>query len=562
MALMTIQTVIQSALRTARRCCIRAFSTLLIVMGLHAAPSAASPLEALRDRDMNALIQEVIAMYEDHEISWAAHISWDIQTYETVYWYYSPSEKKIVVADLPSEGQIIDYWRIWSQALTDGNWEPDSFFKSAADAHDMALFNQYVLTIHESAHAVTYRYDPEHRSRHDYEVNCREFYADRLTAAMLQHTARQQPDLDRMRKRYLDLVRSMHSAIPDQFLVASADYSDLVENCAIIEVNQPTPDALQAYASAYFTRWEALLSVDLPPLKAVFETHLKKRLQKRFDWVQPATEWSNGQVQTLRKTGRLAGRILNAGRVLKAGKRAAAFAPDGTLWFAEARFNQETSELEYAYGMAENATDPQSQSMRWPRESRHITLRSIASFGAHRFVATFEENPYRTSLIEFEFRDGNWTPRTLAEWQNTSKAFVFRTQDNRVFAGLTHFFDQQTETTDKAYWTFEEYDLKTAQILGSHDIRVASKDALAMDGAGRLYLTNQRQIFRVDRLQNVGRIAGTGLEGVRDGSIDQADIGWVQVLQFFPDGSALLLADDPGNLDRQLIRKLVPPPQQ
>lgn len=557
---MTILTAIQSTARSIGRGRVTVYAAFLIVMGLHSAPSTASPLEALRNGDMNALIQEVISVYEDHDISWAAHISWDIQTYETVYWYYNPSEQKIVVADLPSQAQITDYWRLWSQALTDGNWEPDGFFKSPTDAHDMALFNQYVLTIHESAHAVTYRYDPDHRSRHDYEVNCREFYADRLTAAILQHTAQQQPDLERMRKRYLELVKSMHSAIPDQFLVASADYSDLVENCAIIKVDQPTPDALQAYASAYFTRWEALLSVDLPPLKDVFETHLKQRLQKYFDWVQPATEWSNGQLQTLRKTGRLAGRILNAGRVLDDGKRAAAFAPDGTLWFAEAQFNRETSELEYVYGTAEEASDPQLQSMRWLSKSKRVTLRSIASFGADSFVATFEEGPYRTSLVQFNRLDGLWTPRILADWENTSRAFVFRTQDNRVFAGLTHFFDRQTETTDKTYWTFEEYDLKTGQVTETYDIRVEFKDALAMDGEGRLYLNTHRQIFRVDRLQDVGRIAGTGLEGMRDGPIYQAELGWVQVLQFFPDGSALLLDDDPGDSDKQTIRKLVPPP--
>lgn len=559
MASITIQAAIHSTARSIKRCCITVYASLLIVMGLHAGPSMATPLEALRDGNMNALIQEIIGIYETHEISWAAHINWDIQTYETVFWYYSPREKKIVVGDLPSQTQISDYWRIWSQALTDGNWEPDSFFGSPTDAYDMALFNQYVLTIHESAHAVTYRYDPEHRSRHDFEVNCREFYADRLTAAILQHTAQEQPELERMRKRYLDLVRSMHSAIPDEFLVASADYSDLIENCAIIQVDQPTPDALQAYASAYFTRWEAMLAVDLPSLEAVFKTHLKMRLQQRFDWVQPATEWSRGQLHTLRKTDRLAGRILNSGLVLDAGKRAAAFAPDGTLWFAEARFDKDTSELEYVYGTAENASDPQSQSMPWPRESTHVTLRSIASFGAHRFVATFEENPYRTSLVQFEFLDGLWTQRTLADWENTSRAFVFRTQDNRVFAGLSRFFDTQTETTDKTYWNFEEYDLKTGQVLGSHDIRVESKDAMAMDGAGRLYLTTQRQIFRVDQLQDVARIAGTGLEGMRDGPIYQAELGWVQVLQFFPDGSALLLADDPGDSDRQVIRKLTPP---
>lgn len=561
MPLMTIQTVIQSTARSIRRCCITVYATLFIVMGLLAGPSMGSPLEALRNGDMNALIQEVINVYEDHEISWAEHIAWDIQTYKTVYWYYSPRGQRIVVGDLPAQSQITDYWRIWSQALTDGNWDPDDFFKSPSDAHDMALFNQFVLTIHESAHAVTYRYDPDHRARHNYEINCREFYADRLTAAILQHTAHELPDLERMRKRYLDLVRSMHRAIPDEFLVASADYSDLVENCAVINVDQPTPDALQAYASAYFTRWEALLSVDLPPLEAVLETHLKQRLQKRFDWVQPAKEWSNGQLHTVRQTDHLAGRILNAGRILENGKRAAAFAPDGTLWFAEAQFDKETSELKYVYGAAEDASDPQFLSMRWPRTSGRITLRSIASFGAHSFVAAFEENPNRTSLVQFEFLDGLWTPRTLAEWDNISKAFVFRTQDNRLFAGLTHFFDPQTETTDKSYWTFEEYDLETGQVTGSHDIRVESKDAVAMDGAGRLYLSNQRQIFRVDRLLAVARIAGTGLEGVRNGLIHKSELGWVQVMQFFPDGSALLLADNPRDSGRQLIRKMVPPPQ-
>lgn len=558
---MKVQTATLSIARTIRRCCIAVYATVLIVMGLHTGPSMGSPLEALRNGDMNALIQEIKGIYEDNEISWAAHINWEIQTYKTVFWYYSQREKKIVVGDLPSQTQVPDYWRVWSQALTDGNWDPDSFFKSQTDAYDMALFNQYVLTIHESAHAVTYRYDPDHQPRHDYEVNCREFYADRLTAAILQHSARKQPELERMRKSYLDLVQSMHKTIPDQFLVASADYDDLVENCAVIEVDQPTPDALQAYASAYFTRWEALLSVELPPLKTVFETHLKKRLQQRFDWVEQTMEWSKGQVQTLRETDRLADRILNAGLILDGGKRAAAFAPDGTLWFVEARFDRETSELEYAYGTAEGASHPQSHSMHWPRESRHITLRSIAAFGARKFVATFEESPYRTSLLQFELNDGVWTPHILAEWENTLKAFVFRTADNSVFAGLTHFFDRNTDKTDKSYWTFKEYDLMSGEVLGSHDIQVESKGAVAVDGAGRLYLAAQNQIFRIDRLQDVTRIAGTGLEGARDGAIDQAELGWVQVLQFFPDGSALLLDNIPGNFDGQMIRKLVPPPQ-
>ena len=555
------QTGIQSTIRSMRACGSTVFATILVGTGLYAASAMANPLEALRSGDMKALIEEVKGLYEDHDISWAAHINWDIHSYETVYWYYDPRDEVIVVGDLPSQAQITDYWLNWSQALTDGNWNPDGFFNSHADAYNMALFNQYVLTIHESAHAITYRYDPAHLSRHDYAVNCREFYADRLTAAMLQHTAQKHPELEPMRKRYLDLVRSMHKTIPEQYLVTSAGYSDLVENCAIIEVYQPTPDTLQAYASAYFTRWEALLSVELPPLKTVFETHLEERLQHRFEWVQQEKDWSEAQVQTLRETDHLADRLLNSGQVLDGGKRAAAFALDGTLWFAEARFDSETFELAYLYGAAEGTSVPQMQSMRWARDSSRVLLRSIAAFGVHRFVATFEESPYRTNLVLFEFRDDAWTPRILAEWENTSRAFVFRTADDRVFAGLTNFFDDQAEKTDKSHWTFEEYDLTTGEMLGTHDIHVESKEALAVDAAGRFYLASEQQIFRVDQAQNVMRIAGTGLEGRRDGPISQAELGWVQVLQFYPDGSALLLDDMPGNFARQMIRKLVPPPQ-
>lgn len=560
--MMKVHSAIQSTHKTVWRCCMKIFATVFILMGLQTGPSMATTLDALRSGNIKNLVQEIISIYEDHEISWASYIEWEIRSYETVFWYYSPSESKIVVGQFPTQGQVANYWKVWSQALTDGNWNPDSFFKSASDAYDMALFNQFVLAIHESAHAVTYRYDPEHRARHDYAINCREFYADRITAVILQHAALNQPELESMRKRYLELVRSMHSTIPDQYLVASADYPNLVDDCAVIQIEQPTPDKLQAYASAYFTRWEALLSSNLPTLEAAFETHFKERFRQRFNWVQQAKEWSNGQAHTLREMDRLAGRILNAGHILDGAKRAAAFAPDATLWFAEARFNRETTELEYVYGAVEGEKSPQSFHLPWPRENAYITLRSIAVFSEHSFIATFEENQNRSNLIQFEFSEGKWTSRTLAEWENTSKAFVFRTVDNRVFAALSHFYDEQSEKTDKSYWTFKEFDLVAGELIGSHDIRVESNTAMAVDDAGRFYLAYERQIFRVDKKQDVKRIAGIGLEGTRDGAINQAEFGWIQLLQFFSDGSALLLTDIPGGSNRQMIRKLMPALQQ
>jgi hypothetical protein len=553
------QAITQSAIGRTRVSCFAFLAIILVVTGTSIGPSKAGPLEALRDGDMGALIQQIKGLYEDHEISWADHIDWEIQTYKTVFWYFSASENKIVVGDLPTRDQVADYWRTWSQTLTDGNWDPDSFFVSPTDAYDMALFNQYILTTHESAHAVTDRYDPDHRLRHDYEVNCREFYADRLTAAIVQHTARTQPELERRRARYLDLVQSMHRTIPAQYLVASADYSDLERDCAIIQIDQPTPQTLQPYASAYFTRWQALLEIELPPLKIMFETHLKKRRQQRYDLAPQVAEWSTGHLQTLRKTDNLAGRNQNDGLILDGAKRAAAFAIDGTLWFAETRFNAETSELEYIYGMAEGAPEPKSYTMRWPRPSTHITLRSIAAFGPNSFVATLQENPYRINLVQFERRDGIWMPRILDEWENTARAYVFRTAENSIFVGLTHFRDREAEKTDKSYWAFKQYDLTTGKLLGSHDIHIESKQAVAADDEGRFYVAIHRQIYRIDRLQDVKRIAGTGLEGVRDGAIEQAEFGEVQALQFFPDGSALLLDNMPGDPNGQMIRKLVPP---
>ncbi len=378
---------------------------------------------------------------------------------------------------------------------------------------------------------------------------------------MLQHLGQNEPELERLRTRYLDLVRAMHTTIPDQYLVANADYADLVKDCALIEVDQPTPDSLQAYASAYFTRWEALLMVELPPLEAVFKTHLEDPLQQRIGWAEQAPDWAEAKVTTLRNTDNLADRLLNAGRVLDGGKRAAAFTPQGALWFAEARFDHETSLLEYVYGPAEADSVSRSQTMHWPRNSKHVTLRSISAYGADSFIATFEESPYRTSLVRFDQRAGEWVPRIFAEWENTARAIAFRTADNRLFAGLTHFFDPQAEKTDKSYWTILQYDLQSGEVLSSRDVPVETKDALGVDGAGRLYVVAQNQLFRIDALQNVTRIAGTGLQGRRDGSIDQAELGWVQVLQHFADGSVLLLDDVPGNPEAQMIRKLVPRPQ-
>ena len=173
-------------------------------------------------------------------------------------------------------------------------------------------------------------------------------------------------------------------------------------------------------------------------------------------------------------------------------------------------------------------------------------------------LAVLEGDERKIHLGLFRRENKRWSAQPLAQWDNTSRAKVFRSPDNRLFVGLSRFYYPSTKAYDDSYWALTEIDRSSGDQLQIIRVPVNTKDSLAIDDSGRLYVSGFHQIFRVGRQPDLYRIAGTGLEGKRDGPASRAELGSVEVLQFFPDGSALFVDDDPADSDQQIIRRLLP----
>lgn len=528
-----------------------------LVLALVGADAKATPREAILAGDMKAVISEIVALYEEHGLSWADWNEWKIGPYTTTYWYYHPFEDEIVVGDMPKTEEVENYWTTWSRVLTDGQWKPDAFFTNPREALELARFNQWLLATHESAHAITYRYDFNHNERHDYEINCREYHADRLTAAILQHLSGQDEAMRRWRARYLELVVDMGASIPPEYAVAHADYAELEADCEVIDIDQPTPDRMQAYASAFFTRHEALLSARLPALDAVFEEHLKARARDRMQTYETAPEWLAGTITTITAIPAAIDGVLNSARILSGStaKRAAGFAPDGTVHVAEADHDAETGALTLVFGTAQGELETVADAMDWPRRSPRIQLRSIAVFGSDQFVATFEEREHRTSAVRFRREGGEWTAKFLADETVAAESKAFRLGRDRLFVAYTNVEIEGSEDRDRS-WQVIETDLETGSKLSRIEIPIISRHPLGVDAAGRLYFSGGKLLVRGEPETKLTRIFGNALEGNRDGDAAIGEISDIELVQTEPDGDLLILDGVAGDPDRQLVRRI------
>ncbi len=213
--------------------------------------------------------------------------------------YYSDDELRIVLGAMPAPDEVTRYWLNWSKALTGGQWNPAAFFADATEARRLARFNQFVLAAHEYGHVLSYRYDPNHVERHDYAVNYREFYADRLSTAMVTEAAAADPNLAALQARYVELMASFNAKIPApaHYDIASLDL--LQADCASISVSQPTAETMAPYASAFFERQRLLLAAGPAPLAALYAAWLFPPLAER----SPPGSGLAGGVETLRRTG-------------------------------------------------------------------------------------------------------------------------------------------------------------------------------------------------------------------------------------------------------------------
>lgn len=527
----------------------------LALAALPAADAAASPRDAIAAGDMQAVTREVVDLYKRHGLSWADWIGWKIGPFTTTYWYYDLTSLDIIAGDMPKPDQVDAYWQAFADALTDGQWKPAGFFVSDADALEMARFNQWILATHESAHAITYRYDPDHTQRHDFDINCREYHADRITAAIMQDEADHDPDMARWRARYLDLVTAMGAAIPDAYKVVPADYAALEARCEVIAIDQPTPDRLQAYASAYFTRYKALLEARLPPLDAVFETHLKARLADTATLFPPMEGWSGRSVETTERHENIHDNYIFRARHLPGDYAygAGGFGPDGTKYVAEASYDTERDRITVGFGPAGDALEIVLEDFAWPRDPHGAEITSMAVFGPEAFAAAFKEGDNHASILMFRKSGGTWRMTPLVEADGYGTASVFRSTQNGLLAGFSR--SRAQGALDKS-WRLAGIDPDSGAETWSVHIPVQGDNPIGADAEGRLYFGFRRMIVGVGADGTPYRFAGNGLDGNADGDVATAQFSDPNLLQFTADGGALILDTDVTDEAMQFTRAI------
>lgn len=547
------------------RLSIRQAAGAVLIAGLGASTASAAPVDALRAGDMGQMIEEVIAVYEDAGLSWDFGIEWMVGPYTTTYWFYNPNEDEVHVGAVPADDEIDSYWQTWSAVLTDGQFAPDSFFTSADDAREMAHFNQYVLATHESAHAITFRYDYGHLERYDYDINCREYHADRLTIAILNEQARLEPDMARWRDRYYELVTAMGETIPEQYRHHIVDFAALDADCTLIDVAQPTPETMQPYASAYFERYRVLLEADLPPMAEIFQTHLVDRWDAVFGNVPYAPIRDGLELVTLAELDEIdLDKVYGEERTpTEAVSRAAAFDPDGKLWFATLRYERDTRRVSISFDAEAGGSAPIAAPAEWHLPSNALNIQSLAVISADRFLVSLQhwdeagtdgaERSFVTFLVA-DRTDGDWTLTSLAEVENMWQGAIRRSPSGRLFMIATRDPNGRDPTND---WVGFEISLEREDVVGQIPIVSGFDYPLAIDDGLKIYEESYNMLWASLPEGEDAVVIGNGHIGPRDGVGARAEVSDVLVLQWMEGGRALMIDRGPG-LRGYRLRELRP----
>lgn len=301
---------------------------------------------ALETSDTNAVTSFVTRYYRDAGISVNEMLIWEHQAFDEIVNWYNQNTEVIMLSDLPANAdEVSAYWQNWSKVLTQDKWVWRDFFADDAEAALIANFNQFLLAAHEYGHALTYRYDPGHEQRGNNEINCREYPADRLAAALLDELAEKDKRLADLRTRYRALIAEINANIAPEFRYDTPTFSALDENCALLHVAQPTDDPLSMtpYASAFFVRQGLLQAQDLPPLAEVYERHLLSRWRELQ--VPPS-----GTARAV-TTGEYFDRPFGATRTsLPDGALHLAIDPSGNRYTVDAGYSSDGEEVRIAFG--------------------------------------------------------------------------------------------------------------------------------------------------------------------------------------------------------------------
>lgn len=490
----------------------------LIALGV---PSTkAADIDALYDAigssDTQGVFDFVEEYYSEAGVSMNDLLTWESQPFDEIVNYYSTYDIKIVVSALSTPEQVAPYWDTWSQVLTQGAWDWQAFFRTPEEARIMSGFNQFLLAAHEMGHALTYRYDPYYDSRMDYEINCREYAADRLATALLQEVAAADPRLGALKARYGELIAEINANIAPHYRYVTPTFAELDADCRVMHVVQPDAETMTPYASAFFVRHALLQAADLPPLREMYETHLFTPWRDRL----PPPSGLAGPVTT---EGPVEGVNLEVQRTgLDVERQLLVFDPQGELYVVEYGSDDEVRPplVRFSYGPAvaplEIAVPATPLDGDWG-EYDSLFIASAVALGPDRFLVLSGGIGFSVDKIWlFDLRRGpdGWT-MSAKDIAVQPAPFAFLVFDA---AGRVHVVQNEyiVEGVSDLHWRDRIYDLETGALTDERFVPDSGKPIVAIgpDGETFRYDDYQITIMGADGVERA--FAGAKLQGQKD----------------------------------------------
>ena len=249
----------------------------------------------------------------------------------------------------------------------------------------------------------------------------------------------------------------------------------------------------------------------------------------------------------------------------KIGSRAAAIAPDGTLWLATLVYDPATRLVQLAFGNDPEHSPATGAPSEWIYPSRNLQISSLAVLAADRFVFALDhwddqgtggaERRFVTWVLAARTGDA-WAFQQLAEIEGYGQGLVLRAPDNRFFLlGTIDLPGRQPSEN----WRGLEVSLDTGEVIAEIEVTSPFKLPMAIDNDGRLYEELGYLLWRSTPNAGDDVLIGTGLRGPRDGNGEHAEMSDLKLMQWMADGSATLI-ERGFSFDTWLRRELRPVP--
>jgi hypothetical protein len=224
-------------------------------------------------------------------------LDFQLKEYKNLVNYYSNGSQTIYMSEMPFASNAADYWRNWSEALTENRFDYKKFFRDETEMSLLANYNILVLTAHEFGHYFDYRYNLSGWTwdggflNTKTEMNCRETTGDIFAAAMIDHLAEREARFAALRARYIALIDEFNRSIPDRNRLVIESYDAIEADCSCIKLESNGAgldgsgfdfEFFRRYASAYFNRHRLMLeSGEFPTLAEYIDRRILEPLYQR-----------------------------------------------------------------------------------------------------------------------------------------------------------------------------------------------------------------------------------------------------------------------------------------